>query len=94
MTNYRIQILEERYGSLVLILILHEFGELYYSEILEKGMIDHTLDKTITILEELKLIERFKKPDKHHKRIYQRLTEKGKKIGENLSEIEKILSDV
>lgn len=94
MAHYKIEKLEKRLGSFKLILILNEFGELYFNEIANEGMNDQTLDKTITELETLGLIERFKIPGKHHKRIYQRLTENGKKIAENLSEIEKILSDV
>ena len=94
MANYEIEKLEKRLGSLKLILILNEFGELYFNEIAEEGMNDMTLDKAITELEILGIIERFKIPGKHHKRLYQRLTENGKKIAKNLSEIEKILSDV
>lgn len=94
MVDYKIEILEKRRGSLKLILILYDNGELFFNEIAGKGMNDHTLDKSIKVLEKLKLIERFKIPGKHHKRVYHRLTETGMLIGKCLKEIEENLPDI
>lgn len=94
MVNYKIEKLEKRQGSLKLILILFDNGELYFNEIASKGMNDHTLEKSVKVLEKLKLIERFKNPETHHKRIYHRLTENGKLIGKCLKEIEENLHDI
>lgn len=92
--NYRIQALDKRYGSTKLLLLLHDFGDAIYTELSQRGMSDHTLEKCLESLEKWKLIERFKIPEEHHRKVFYRLTEEGKSIAECLFEIEKHLSDI
>ena len=95
MVNYNIESLEERFGSFKILLLLQQKGDMFFNEFADIGsMNDHTINKTIMTLIDMKLIERYKNPDQFHRRIYHRLTEKGKEIAQAIDKIEKVLNDL
>lgn len=94
MSNYNIESLEERFGSFKMLLLLHRNGDMFFNEFATHDMNDHTIDKTIRILIDMQLIERYKNPKQYHRRIYHKLTEKGNEIAQAIDKIEKVLSDL
>lgn len=95
MISYNIESLEERFGAFKMLLLLHQHDDMFFNEFASRGnMNHHTIDKTVTLLEKMNLIERYADPEKFHRRIYQKLTTKGKKVAQAIELIETELNRI
>jgi len=89
--EYKLNKIGDQTSSIHVLLLLEEFGDLYFTQLYKYGVNQSTLSKAKKVLLDLKLIEKY--PVKQHRtnRIYHKLTDKGKTIAKKLREIEEII---
>jgi len=89
--EYKLNQIDDQTSSIHILLLLDEFGDLYFTQLYNLGVNQQTLGKAKKILLDLKLIEKYEVKIYRTKRSYHKLTEKGKIIAKKLREIEEII---
>ena len=88
-----IEKLESRYGSLKMLVLLFEEGELTFTDFSEFGMNDNTIKESRVFLENEKLIIRYP-PDESKPRMKNlKLTEKGERVAQYIAKLEEAMKD-
>ncbi|MCE7743849.1 MAG: hypothetical protein GPJ52_01815 [Candidatus Heimdallarchaeota archaeon] len=89
--DYKLNLIGNQTSSIHILLLLEEFGDLYFTQLYKYGVNQSTLGRAKKILLDLKLIEKYLVRKHKTERTYYKLTEKGMLVAKKLREIEEIV---
>ncbi|MBD3190140.1 MAG: hypothetical protein GF308_05835 [Candidatus Heimdallarchaeota archaeon] len=83
--------LEKQVGTITLLVLLQQFGDLYYTELSELGMNQQTIMRARKVLIDYGLLTTYDRKMGRTTRVYHSLTPKREKVARKLLEIEELL---